>query len=106
MTQATDAQIIAEINRLFPDTYVLSEQMAFDRRAKIVTHTAKLVREGWTPVDPAILFAREVFAKEREAHGFMGDARDSRNGIFDKNSYVLLAADAYRAVIADGWVKP
>lgn len=79
---ATDEQIIAEVCRQRGMSPVLSYE------ATVAAHALRLVRAGWTPVDPVLVMARESEAAlwdaricPREAHAVRAGERDVAAGI-------------------------
>lgn len=61
---------------------------------------AALVRTGWKPVDPDLLLAREVVAKDCEAEGRADLALDTLDGARDHEGDVRVALAAIKAAVA------
>lgn len=44
---------------------------------------ARLAREGWTPVDPLLIEAREIVANHYDERGYLGSGKLVRDGLGD-----------------------
>ena len=70
------------------------------REVTLATIAARIVRESWTPVDPDLLLAREVVAKEWADDGCHGTSELVLAGTYDvvsvKTAAAIKAADARR----------
>ena len=58
---------------------------------------ARLAREGWEPVDPIVLKAREIVAAENEAEGKPNFAAVVRKGVCDRHVEMSIAIAALRS---------
>jgi hypothetical protein len=63
-------------------------------RGRATAIAARLAREGWMPVDPLLIEAREIFARQFEEAQAHGAARQCRDGKYDSHPHAkrILAA--------------
>lgn len=58
---------------------------------------ARLAREGWEPVDPIVLKAREIVADHFERRGMEAYAGKVRKGYQDRDAGMLIALKALKS---------
>ena len=69
---------------------------------KAVYAAARLAREGWMPVDPLLLEAREIYARALEANDGVYAPKECRSGLCDDSAAISAVLAALRRGIEIG----
>jgi len=67
-----------------------------------LTCAARLAREGWMPVDPLLLEAREIYARALEANDGVYAPKECRSGLCDDSAAISAVLAALRRGIEIG----